>query len=486
MRKSLKNFGVTFLALFLMLFQFSTIVFAKTNIPQATDEFYVNDFANVLSDEEEKRLLDKAVTLAEESDGIQVVLSTVESLDGNPIENYALEMYNQYKIGKDDMGLLILLSTGDRQIRIEVGKAMEAYINDSKAGRLMDEYAIPYLKEDKFNEGLINLQESLISEVTKSVAADSETSQVALTGSDNSSSEENPILYIVFYIFLSIIIFALVYHIYNGDKNKIERLKRKLDIAEKELTSSEEKFREEVSELKASIGRLKKEKENLLKKFEFLQDSYNTLKDRYKRAQIFYPDVDKKVSDMIQEELRKKNMAIAEGVDKTIEKVINLQPNKDIVPKLKNAIACYSSLSKEQKAFIKSDISKLEKLYNESVTLKRKKAASDALSAITGIIAGITVGKARHLSKLKEAKSIYENLDTGSKEYFDKSVLDRLNSLYRSAKRDKEEEEEEERRREEEERLIIMSSSSNFDFNNDSHFSGFGGSSGGGGASRGF
>ena len=476
MRKSLKNFGVTFLALFLMLFQFSTIVFAKTNIPQATDEFYVNDFANVLSDEEEKWILDKAVTLAEESDGIQVVLSTVESLDGNSIENYALEMYNQYKIGKDDMGLLILLSTGDRQIRIEVGKAMEAYINDSKAGRLMDEYAIPYLKEDKFNEGLINLQESLISEVTKSVAADSETSQIALTTSDN-SIKEKPLKY-MFYIFLFLDIIMLISIIYH--RNKI----KKQNIIEKELANSEESLKKEVSELKASIGRLKKEKENLLKNFEFLQGSYNTLKDRYRRAQIFYPDVDKKVSEMIQEELRKKNMAIAEKVDETIEKVINLQPNKDIVPKLKNAIACYSSLSKEQKAFIKSDISKLEKLYNESVTLKRKKAASDALSAITGIIAGITVGKARHLSRLKEAKSIYENLDTDSREYFDKSVLDRLNSLYRSAKRDKEEEEEEERRREEEERLIRMSSSSSF--GNDSHFGGFGGSSGGGGASRGF
>ena len=474
MRKSLKNFGVTFLALFLMLFQLSTIVFAKTNIPQATDEFYVNDFANVLSDEEEKRILDKAVTLAEESDGIQVVLSTVESLDGNSIENYALEMYNQYKIGKDDMGLLILLSTGDRQIRIEVGKAMEAYINDSKAGRLMDEYAIPYLKDDKFNEGLINLQESLISEVTKSVAADSETSQVVLTTSDN---KEMPLKY-MFYIFLFLDIIMFISIIYHRTKIK------KQNIVEKELANSEESLKKEVSELKVSIGRLKNEKENLLKKFEFLQGSYNTLKDRYKRAQVFYPDLDKKVSDMIQEELRKKNMAIAEEVDKTIEKVINLQPNKDIVPKLKNAIACYSSLSKEQKAFIKSDISKLEKLYNESVTLKRKKAASDALSAITGIIAGITVGKARHLSRLKEAKSIYENLDTDSREYFDKSVLDRLNSLYRSAKRDKEEEEEEERRREEEERLIRMSSSSSF--GNDSHFGGFGGSSGGGGASRGF
>lgn len=82
--------------------------------------------------------MDNAVKLSNEHNGVQVVVTTVMSLDGNTIENYALEMYNLYGIGKDDMGLLILLSTGDRQIRVEVGKAMEAYIPDSKAGRFID------------------------------------------------------------------------------------------------------------------------------------------------------------------------------------------------------------------------------------------------------------------------------------------------------------------------------------------------------------
>ena len=156
MRKSIKGFIAMFI-LVLGIFQLSTVVFAKPNIPSATSDFYVNDFANVFSTDEKVRLIDNAVTLSDEHEGIQVVVSTVESLDGNTIENYALEMYNQYGIGKDDMGLLILLSTGDRQIRIEVGKAMEPYINDTKPGSFKDKYSIPSLKENKFNEGLINL-----------------------------------------------------------------------------------------------------------------------------------------------------------------------------------------------------------------------------------------------------------------------------------------------------------------------------------------
>ena len=104
----------------------------------------------VVTDEEKTVLMNNAVKLANEMDGIQVVVSTVNSLEGDTVENYALNMYNKYGIGKNDMGLLILLSTGDRKIRVEVGRAMEGYINDSKAGRFMDKYAIPYLKDNKF------------------------------------------------------------------------------------------------------------------------------------------------------------------------------------------------------------------------------------------------------------------------------------------------------------------------------------------------
>lgn len=496
MRKSIKNLSITVLILLATLL-FSTVAYAA-EIPAATDEFYVNDFADVFTAEEEERLLDNAVTLAEESDGIQVVVTTVESLDGDSVENYAVEMYNQYEIGKDDMGLLILLSTGDRQIRVEVGRAMEAYINDSKAGRFMDEYAIPYLSENKFNEGLINLQEALIDEIVATVEAESESAQTTQDSEFASSAIDDIFGGILIAIVLIVIVLAVI-TLVKKIIAKSKRKQREIDSLRHQLENTKYDFKQETNNLKGVINSLLAEKGTLNTAYDTLKNKYATLNDRYERVKILYPEADQKVSDMIKEEIRQKNMALAKKVDEIIGRVINLQASKDIVQDVKRALDSYSRLTKEQRAFVESDISRLKKLYDESVELKeeydriqeekrRKKAAADALSSINSIIAGITIGRAMHFRKLKDAMSIYNNLDTGSKEFFDKSTLDRLNKLYGDAKRDKEEEEEAERRRrrEEEERRRRMSSSSNSSFGGGSHFGGFGGSSGGGGASRGF
>ncbi len=494
MRKSIKNLSITVLIL-LATFVFSTVAYAA-EIPAATDEFYVNDFADVFTAEEEERLLDNAVTLAEESDGIQVVVTTVESLDGDSVENYAVEMYNQYEIGKDDMGLLILLSTGDRQIRVEVGRAMEAYINDSKAGRFMDEYAIPYLSENKFNEGLINLQEALIDEIVATVEAESESAQTTQDSEFASSAIDDIFGGILIAIVLIVIVLAVITLV----KKIIAKSKKKqqeIDSLRHQLENTKSDFKQETNNLKGVINSLLAEKGTLKTAYDTLKNKYATLNDRYERVKILYPEADQKVSDMIKEEIRQKNMALAKKVDEIIGRVINLQASKDIVQDVKIALDSYSRLTKEQRAFVESDISRLKKLYDESVELKkeydriqeekrRKKAAADALSSINSVIAGITIGKSMHLRKLKDAMAIYNNLDAGSKEFFDKSALDRLNKLYGDAKRDKEEEEERRRRRKEEERRRRMSSSSNSSFGGGSHFGGFGGSSGGGGASRGF
>lgn len=493
MRKSIKNLSMTVLILLATLL-FSTVAYAA-EIPAATDEFYVNDFADVFTAEEEERLLDNAVTLAEESDGIQVVVTTVESLDGDSVENYAVEMYNQYEIGKDDMGLLILLSTGDRQIRVEVGRAMEAYINDSKAGRFMDEYAIPYLSENKFNEGLINLQEALIDEIVATVEAESESAQTT----QDSESASSAIGDIFGGILIAIVLIVIVLAVITLVKKIIAKSKKKqqeIDSLRHQLENTKSDFKQETNNLKGVINSLLAEKGTLKTAYDTLKNKYATLNDRYERVKILYPEADQKVSDMIKEEIRQKNMALAKKVDEIIGRVINLQASKDIVQDVKIALDSYSRLTKEQRAFVESDISRLKKLYDESVELKkeydriqeekrRKKAAADALSSINSVIAGITIGKSMHLRKLKDAMAIYNNLDAGSKEFFDKSALYRLNKLYGDAKRDKEEEEER-RRREEEERRRRMSSSSNSSFGGGSHFGGFGGSSGGGGASRGF
>ena len=143
----------------------------KIAVEEQTDEFYVNDFANLFSNEQKQVMMERAVQLAEEFDGIQVVVTTINSLNGYEIEQYAYSMYEQYGIGNNSMGILILLSVEDRNIRIETGKTMQAYITDSKSGQLLDKYGMDYFVEDKFAEGLVSVQEAMISEIRDVIPA---------------------------------------------------------------------------------------------------------------------------------------------------------------------------------------------------------------------------------------------------------------------------------------------------------------------------
>ena len=52
-------------------------------------------------------------------------------------------------------GVVILLSLSDRQISVQVGYSLEGCLNDGKVGRILDDYAIPYLSNDDFSTGLI-------------------------------------------------------------------------------------------------------------------------------------------------------------------------------------------------------------------------------------------------------------------------------------------------------------------------------------------
>lgn len=123
---------------------------------------YANDYANVLSPATEEHINKTSKTYS--GDGTQVVVVTVTSLDGMDIETYSNRLFRSWGIGNADKdnGLLILVSTGDREIRIEVGRGLEGTFNDAKCGRLMDEYAIPHFREDDFNMGIKSLYDSVI------------------------------------------------------------------------------------------------------------------------------------------------------------------------------------------------------------------------------------------------------------------------------------------------------------------------------------
>ena len=122
MLKNLNRFLLTFLSF--SLFLICSNVFASEINP--TSEFYINDFANVLSNETKKYILDNSATLCEKTKA-QVVVVTVNSLDGKDLDDFSLELFRSWKIGDKDLnnGLLILLSINDRKVKVEVVTGLE-------------------------------------------------------------------------------------------------------------------------------------------------------------------------------------------------------------------------------------------------------------------------------------------------------------------------------------------------------------------------
>ena len=122
-----------------------------------TEEFYVNDYANILDKEFEDRVISLNKELYAKT-GAQIVIVTINDLDGKPIEDVANETFNDFQIGskEKDNGILIILALNDRRIRIEVGYGLEETLNDGKVGRIIDDYMVPYLKNNNFSEGIEN------------------------------------------------------------------------------------------------------------------------------------------------------------------------------------------------------------------------------------------------------------------------------------------------------------------------------------------
>lgn len=131
-----------------------------------TKEGYVNDYGDVLSEETEQYIIQTAKEL-EQKTSSQIVVVTIPSLDGASIEEYATELFRSWGIGdkEKDNGSLLLVSIEDRKLRIEVGYGLEGDIPDGKAGRIRDQYLIPYLKEDQFDEGIRSGYTALLSTV---------------------------------------------------------------------------------------------------------------------------------------------------------------------------------------------------------------------------------------------------------------------------------------------------------------------------------
>jgi len=117
----------------------------------------INDFARVITPEYKTQMEDLAGEVLAKT-GIAIVITTVESLGDNELNDYVNSMYKSWGIGKkgEDKGILIFLALKERKFRIETGYGIEGMLPDGLVGEIRDRYAIPYLKKGDYGKGLSN------------------------------------------------------------------------------------------------------------------------------------------------------------------------------------------------------------------------------------------------------------------------------------------------------------------------------------------
>ena len=91
----------------------------------------MTDNAQILSPETRKSITER-LKAHEERTTNQIAVLTVPTLGGVGIEEYAVAVFKEWKLGQKgkDNGILVIVSPKDRRMRIEVGYGLEGTMPD--------------------------------------------------------------------------------------------------------------------------------------------------------------------------------------------------------------------------------------------------------------------------------------------------------------------------------------------------------------------
>ena len=128
-------------------------ILAGTDVPYLTGR--VTDNAGILSRETIRSLTD-SLKAHEDRTGNQIAVLTVPTLNGEVIEDYAVRVLREWKLGQKDRdnGILIVVVPNDHRMRIEVGYGLEGTLTDGTAGQIIRTVMTPKFKNGDYNGGI--------------------------------------------------------------------------------------------------------------------------------------------------------------------------------------------------------------------------------------------------------------------------------------------------------------------------------------------
>ncbi|HHW03188.1 MAG TPA: TPM domain-containing protein [Thermoanaerobacterales bacterium] len=219
-------------AVTLSLSGFLNVAKAEPIPPKPDTISYVYDFADLIdgSDEEEMKTIARAIDIKTKA---QIVVVTVNDLNGMALEDYSLKLFRGWGIGdrQENNGLLVLvnkenlLASRSGRIRIEVGYGLEGAINDAKAGRILDNYALPAFEQKQYSKGILDTFMALAGEVAKEYNLDMSSGELSGLEEYSSQLDEG----IPAGVIIALIIFLIIFFIIIAGSRKGKHFKGPFD-----------------------------------------------------------------------------------------------------------------------------------------------------------------------------------------------------------------------------------------------------------------
>lgn len=208
--KRIKSIAAAALAVCIFILPLS----AANKYPKPTSQFFINDFAEVIEQSAEDEIYSKGAALQEKTTA-QVVVVTVDTLDGEEPADYALELGREWGVGQEEEGngVVILLAKTERQIYIAVGYGLEGALPDSKTGRIIDIYGLDYLKNNDFSNGLLEIFKAVVNEVYIEYGEEPEEGYTAIEDTNEETLEEYGARVLVSWVIMIavVILFILIF-----------------------------------------------------------------------------------------------------------------------------------------------------------------------------------------------------------------------------------------------------------------------------------
>ncbi len=166
----------------------------------------VVDAANILSADQRGAMEAKLATLESKS-GIQLVVASVASLEGQDIAPYANALFRTWKLGetKKNNGALLLIAPNEHRVRIEVGYGLEGTLTDATSQVIIANAIAPRFKAGDFNGGVTRGVDDIIAVLTTDSADWQKRPDIRAENNATTINSIVPLLFLAIFLFIFVV-----------------------------------------------------------------------------------------------------------------------------------------------------------------------------------------------------------------------------------------------------------------------------------------